>query len=470
MKQTIYSIIGLLILAMTINSCVNDTDYDTPQITIPEPELTGNEVSLENVLTEWQNNIETQQVKVFDDDYEDYIAVYVTSSDEHGNFYKELFVQDSFAAPNAAIKVNVNIKSLYTKYEVGRKMYIYLKGLAIGKNQSGEVVLSEAENGQLAQYIRENVAKTHFVKGPEKETIAPVPVESPLAVNSTLQGKYVRLNTVMFELDILGENFTDPNDSYDTQRKLVCCLDNSTIELETSSYASFKNSPLPMGMGSVDGIITRDYGDDMFVLKVNNDEVFMFDNERCDPESIDCGYADTEGSTYLLTQYFEDQNPNELISADGWTNYIQEGSKGWQAFSSTGSNPSIGVSARIGSYNSDDDSSIAWLITPLIDLDAQEGETLTFKTSNSYADGSNLEILYSSDWDGTPENIASATWGIIPAAKIVPDEFFYGDWYDSGIVDLSCAEGSIYIAFKYTGNGNADFDGTYELDNIEIKY
>jgi len=29
--------------------------------------------------------------------------------------------------------------------------------------------------------------------------------------------------------------------------------------------------------------------------------------------------------------------------------------------------------------------------------------------------------------------------------------------------------GTAYIAFKYSGNGNVNFDGTYELDNVVIK-
>ena len=112
--------------------------------------------------------------------------------------------------------------------------------------------------------------------------------------------------------------------------------------------------------------------------------------------------------------------------------------------------------------------SIAWLITPVFDFDTQNGETLHFKTSNSFADGSTLDLLFSSDWDGTEETIALATWDVLPAAVIVEDDNFFGDWIDSGIVDLSCISGTGYIAFRYTGSGDTDFDGTYELDEIQI--
>ena len=45
----------------------------------------------------------------------------------------------------------------------------------------------------------------------------------------------------------------------------------------------------------------------------------------------------------------------------------------------------------------------------------------------------------------------------------------FSTWFDSGIVDLSCGTGpNVYFAFRYIGNGNSGFDGTYELDNIKI--
>jgi hypothetical protein len=51
---------------------------------------------------------------------------------------------------------------------------------------------------------------------------------------------------------------------------------------------------------------------------------------------------------------------------------------------------------------------------------------------------------------------------------IVDDGDFFGDWIDSGIVDLSCIESNGYVAFRYSGSGDPDFDGTFELDEIQI--
>ena len=80
-----------------------------------------------------------------------------------------------------------------------------------------------------------------------------------------------------------------------------------------------------------------------------------------------------------------------------------------------------------------------------------------------------MEILFSSNWDGTTDSVSNATWGLIPAAYITQDSDLFSTWFDSGIVDLSCGTGpNVYFAFRYIGNGNSGFDGTYELDNIKI--
>src|SRR5690606_11100075 len=155
---------------------------------------------------------------------------------------------------------------------------------------------------------------------------------------------------------------------------------------------------------------------------------------------------------------------------NGWTNYIEAGSVGWEAFSSTSSNASLGRSARFQSASSGDESNIGGLITPAIDLDAQEGETLRIKTSNSMADSSYLEVLYALDWDGNEATIATATWGVLSDAYVVKDTDSFVPWFNSGTIYLSCIEGTIHIAFKYTGSGFDHFDGIYELDDVNINY
>ena len=90
-------------------------------------------------------------------------------------------------------------------------------------------------------------------------------------------------------------------------------------------------------------------------------------------------------------------------------------------------------------------------------------------TSNSFSDNSSMVVLFSENWDGNTANIGAATWGALVDASVVSDEEFFGNWVSSGDVSLDCESGTIHIAFVYTGSGDSDFDGTYELDEIKIQ-
>ena len=110
-----------------------------------------------------------------------------------------------------------------------------------------------------------------------------------------------------------------------------------------------------------------------------------------------------------------------------------------------------------------------WLITPAIDLANNTQVRLRFETSSSFADGSDLEVLFSTDWDGDLTAVTQARWQVLRDAFVIRDQDFFGDWYSSGIVNLSCTPTETgYVAFKYTGSTQEAFDGTYQLDNISI--
>ena len=226
---------------------------------------------------------------------------------------------------------------------------------------------------------------------------------------------------------------------------------------------------LPQGSGSIKGVLSRDFYDEFFVVNINSPADIDFSNElRCDPIDLSCGLAEEQGSTIIFEDDFEEQKKNKPVAGNGWTNFTEAGSTEWEAYSATDANASQGISARVDSYSSGDASTIAWLITPPIDLTTNPSARLRFETSNSFADGSELEILFSKDWDGTPETISTSTWGILADAYVTQDNDYFGDWYSSGLVDLSCENGILYIAFRYTGNGRDANDGTYELDNVKI--
>ncbi len=474
MKTTIIKVLALIaITTFTFFSCVEDGDFNTPDVTIQEPDLTDyTETTFRSVVAAYQQaQGDGDDHVTFDQNL--YITGYVISSDRAGNFYKELIIQNkedgstSAEDPRLGFRVSVDVTSLHNTYDVGRKVYVMLNGLSFGESNGVYVIGKGSDLDEIGRTEFDNF----IVRSSEVSEITPK-VTTIDELTEADENTLIQLSDVQFRRDQLGLTYSgEPGDDFDGFRTLETCGGSTTIPLQTASgFSDFTYASVNPNRGSIQGIYSRDFGDDFSVLIINTPADISFDDiERCDPIELDCGIAASEGSNILFSDNFETQTTFQPVSGNGWTNYIQEGTQNWQAYTSTGSNPSLGVSARIGSFRSDDASTIAWLITPLINLDNQDGETLTFQTSNSFADGSNLELLFSSDWDGNPDNITSATWGVLPAAYITQDSDAFGSWFESGIVDLSCASGSIYIAFRYTGSGDDNSDGTYELDEINIR-
>lgn len=467
----------MLLSILIFASCVNDDDYkipipsDSDNITIPENKITTFRAIYQRYEQAVNNGDGIAMIDVNEDIY---LEGYVISSDVAGNFFEELIIQNKIDDsstdndPRLGVKLDINVSSLSDTYEFGRKVYVKLSGLTIGES-NGVITIGKGDAVQVKQ-IQAAEYRDVVIRTAEVATITPKIVSLENLTkndeNTLIQLENMQLNRFELGATYANESF----DEFDGFRTIESCDSGISMVLQTSTFADFKALIVPQGKGSITGIFSRDYGDDFSVLILNSSADINFDNERCDPMELTCGLAASVGTGNLIYEDFEPQKNNKPIEIDGWINYIEAGSEAWEGYSSTSSNASLGRSARFQCASSGDDSNIGWLITPAINLDAQDGETLRFKTSNSLADSSFMEVLYSLDWDGTEANITSATWGVLSAAYVVKDTDSFVPWFNSGSVDLSCATGTMHIAFKFTGSGQDTFDGIYELDEISVDY
>ncbi len=460
--------LNFLLVAFSFTSCVNDDNFDTPDLNFEEPELGGEVVTIASV----KGNLGQSDDGIYSfEETNTFLEGYVISSDEGGNFFEEIVIQDKPENPTSGIVLQVDVNPLFTTYEFGRKIYIKLDGLTV--TEANGVVQLGVRDGANISKLQSSLVNEFIYRSTDVAEITPVSV-SISDFSEELESIYIQVDDVQFNRrDVLGENritfAAETADEFDGERLLESCGDSPSAVLSTSTFSDFKSLLLPQGRGTINAVLSRDFYDEFYILAINSPADIHFDsNERCDPIDLACGQSDAQGATILFEDDFESYNLNKPIIENGWTNFIESGSQQWESYRATGTNASQGISAHIDSYQSGDVSSISWLVTPAIDLTSNPGARLRFETSNSFADGSELEVLFSKDWDGTAENIPNATWGIVLDAYITRDTDFFGDWYSSDIVDLSCETGTMYIAFKFTGNRDAEFDGAYELDNVRI--
>ena len=469
------SAFGFILILFIMTACVQDDDFGTPDISSEDPNIPSNQlINFKAVKSLYEQAVNAgNSTAIINDDV--YIEGYVISSDKAGNFFEELIIQNKTddsnpdTDPRLGLKIDINVSSLSDTYQIGQKVYVKLQGLTVGET-SGVVTIGKGDAANVEQ-IQPAEYKDIVIRTNEVVEISPK-VSGIAELSENDENTLVQLNNMQLNRFEMGATFASESyDEFDGLRLLESCDSGIQIIMQTSTFSDFKTLIVPQGQGTVTGIFSRDFRDDFNVLLLNTSADINFEsNERCDPSEFSCGIASTIGSGNLLYEDFESQRNNRPVEIDGWTNYMETGTQAWEGYSSTSSNASLGRSARFQSASSGDESNIGWLITPAIDLDTQDGETLNFKTSNSLADSSYMEVLFSLDWDGTEANITSATWSILSDAYVVKDSDSFAPWFNSGNVDLSCLSGTIHIAFKYTGSGQDTFDGIYELDEIRIDY
>lgn len=466
------AIVAMLFLCL---SCVNDDDFGIPNIMIEDPVIPAGQLTTFGALKSLSEQAVNagNSIAVIREDI--YIEGYVVSSDKGGNFFEELIIQNKTDDsnpendPRLGFKFNINQSSLSDIYQFGQKVIVKLQGLAIGVTNG--VITVGNENGtnvsqiQASEY-REIILRTNTIVEIQPKIVS-IPEITQADENTLIQLNNMQLNRFELGATFASESF----DEFDGLRLLESCNSGAQIIMQTSTFSDFKTLLVPQGNGNVTGIYSRDFRDNFSVLlPISSIDVGLTNENRCDPIDISCGIATSIGTGNLFFEDFELQRNNRPIEGNGWTNFIEVGTEAWEAWTSTSTNSSLGRSCRFQSSGSSDVRNIGWLITPVINLDSQDGETLRFKTSNSRADSSFMEVLYTEDWDGTETNVTNATWQNLSDAYVVRDSDSFVEWFNSGNIDLSCLSGSIHIAFKYTGGGQDSFDGIYELDDVSVDF
>ncbi|MDB4203935.1 DUF5689 domain-containing protein [Polaribacter sp.] len=230
---------------------------------------------------------------------------YVISSDAKGNYFREFYIQDAPENPTAGIKVVLNLTNSYNKFNFGREVYIRLKNLYIGETNSGDGVISIGGKIKLTditeiESITQNQIENYIFRAPTTEVIVPKTVTLGGLDNTANIGTFVRIENTYFSSNLVGKAFVDPSEDFDTKRQIETCEGPSIVTtfLETSSFASFANNGLPVGGGSINAVVSRDFRGDFTVLVLNTLDDIDMKNTRCTPLAI------ADFSTILLSEDF----------------------------------------------------------------------------------------------------------------------------------------------------------------------
>ncbi len=317
-----YLPILLLGFGLLFSGCIDDK-FDEPPIDGEDPDITAN-ATVADILALWQpgNIVEITDDLIFD--------AIVISSDEAGNVYKTLVMEDE----TAGIRLSINATGLYNDFPQFRHVFVKAKGLYIGDYHGlptiGAGIGTNNQGNPIIERIPEALVSKHILKGLKNR---PSPIREKTIAELTLSdvNRLVRLKDVEFVAGDTLKTMADAN--FAANRTLTDCLEN-TIDMRNSNYANFADAPVPSKHGTVDAIVGVYNGG--IQLGLNAYEDINFTEERCTGGNTGSG-CDTWtviGSSMTVAsvdEAFDGVTNNEDFNQAGWLNATcVEGGRVWR--------------------------------------------------------------------------------------------------------------------------------------------
>jgi len=478
MKTLQTKLMMLLFAVVAVVGCVNDDEFSAPDLTVEEPTLNGDVITIDALVSLYTQelNDEINDLGINPNDTDaieelrngftvdlsengSYISGFVISSDEQGNFFEEIVIQSTAANANAGVRVLIDDSPLFTSYEFGRKVFVKLGGLHFGDSNGVLTLGVSAELEKIAPSLRED----YVVRSPEVVTIEARPVAIG-DFSEALENTYVMVSNVQFRKeDVVDAAITyagEATDQFDGERILSSCDTNTSTILSTSTFATFKSLELPAGRGNVSAVLTRNFFGDTFNLAVNSNANVVFDSEdRCDPEVLECTGEAVMGANTVFIETFESINDEDDLDGT-WTNVnVTGGTERFELDEFSGNQY-----LRMSGFNTDEDPLNVWLVTPAINLDGSTDEALSFDVQAAFDNGKILSAFITTSYTGDP---LTTEWTQIDANIPSGPSGGFGNFENSGLINIDCLDGDLHVGFLYEG---ADPGATtrYHIDNVRV--
>ncbi|MDE5628864.1 MAG: hypothetical protein K2I69_04815 [Muribaculaceae bacterium] len=299
--------------AATMGLCACQDDVDSPAINIPSSSLQPNTTLLELKEIYWNDATNYAETIGEREDGSHYIIHgRVISSDEDGNVFKSLIIQDE----TAALAFSIDSYNLYLNYRQGQEIVMDVTGMNIGKyaglQQMGRP--SWYENGSTWQVSF--MSKEYFDDHAELNGLPQPALNDTIVVNSfaeipgtneglrKFQSRIVRFRNVSF---VEGGKTTFSvyhATTNDEQNRTLTDSNGGTMIVRTSGYCTFFNDMLPEGNIDLVGILSYYNGSWQIILNDIKGVIEVGDR----PGTLD--------HPYTVEEAIADEEAG--ISASGW--------------------------------------------------------------------------------------------------------------------------------------------------------
>lgn len=220
---------------------------------VPHPDA-GNAVSIAYLKSMY----EREPVTVTGDIY---INARVISTDQYGNFYKTLMLEDD----TGGIAMRIDLDNYHRTYYRGMRLRVACNALVIssygGMLQLGAYAWTDAQPDLGRISANRLPAVITIVAGMDvtpEPLLLTIPELSPDHI-----GRFAAFNGVQFADAESGRTWSDPDADTDRQ---ICDREGNTLIIRTSRHAEFAGRLLPSRSGYIEGVVTYFNGNYQLVV------------------------------------------------------------------------------------------------------------------------------------------------------------------------------------------------------------
>jgi len=446
------SIFFVALTAGLFTSCVNDDDYNTPELVCNEPNLTVNKTVAQIVAA-----ATASPVKYTGDDV---IEGYVVSSDKGGNFFKTLYVVSTDNA--IGFSILVDYANSATLYQPGRKIYVNLKDRYI-QIKDGGLLIGELDGSTIFRIpeflVTVAVPRSCGVAVDEETLVKHVTItEATANTGANYLNQLIELDNVQFTSSAVGLPYhIVANGTSGTNTNLVDNTGKSII-VRSTSFSKYAANLVPDKSGSIRGVLTR------FGTTVQFTPRYESDIKLTQPRF----YINTQvgGSALTYSGTFIENFESYAVNNRDFPKYLNDayvGSRYWEV-KTFGNNKYI----QMSSNNSNEVNRTLFFVP----VDMTAASTFSFKSKDGFNNGSVLKVYYTTNYTPATDLSAATLVDITSSFTIASGSTstYAVNFTDSGVFNIpATVTGNGFFIFEYSGTGISPARSTtMQIEDITV--
>lgn len=415
-KNLTINILGLLFLTFTFSAC---NHWEAPEFNAPVYDGPAANHTIADIKAMHPTLASGAQDSITSWDEPFIVKAVVVSSDQGGNCYKYLTIQDE----TGGIEISIDRSGIYNDYPVGQTIYLDCRGLIVG-DYHNKYQIGWKYSGSVGR-INANALDRYLHKDGVPDLTNPI-IANPIEVtganelNAENVNCLVKLSDCTFDSKYDGQQLADNDFTMDRE----VYVNGQSITVRTSNYANFRNIVIDASRHyCLYGILTVYNSEYQLALRTKEDVQFATVTENVLLKEL------TFNSSSFTSGGWS-QSPNN----DAWKYQTMGGNEF--------------VYHNTSSTTCDD-----WLISPEINISDLSNVIMYLDHQNTVAGSlaDYYQVYYSTTYNGGTFNESDWT-AFNPNVNYFPSSFDLSNALDASVIGSS----NFRIALRYHKSGSPD--------------